>query len=791
MVTETGTPGGDRSFWQRGGRLWTVLLLGGLALLFTTFPSVFFGNGQFYLRDFHPFFFPQKQFLAQAVSSGTIPFWQPHVGCGVPFFSSLQPGVFYPPSVLLLVAGSFQPGFTLFIGFHFLLAFIAAGVLARVLFRADPWVCCLTGTAYAFGGFCVSSVSQLNNLQSAAWAPLVLAAVVGLLRRRRLGGLLLTAMVVALQLLGGGVEVTALTLVAALALSLLPAGRRVGQLPGSVWRSAGSGFLLVSGAILLATALSAFQVLPTAEMAGRSMRSGSDLEAEGPAAYSLQPENLQNLGTPRRLSDPGDPEYFRAFPRGRVPWLISIYQGAVVIYLALLGLLAGRRMLALRLALLACALGGLFMALGDASTLTAALWRVLPGAGWFRYPEKFVFLTALTVPLLAAMGCRGLSGTNGPQRRLTRMAAEGTALLLPLFLLALTRGSASYAVGFPVTLLLLAAATRLLAGRKLLGSATAALLLAMLVAVDLTSAHRPLNATVPADFYNDAPAAAAAIPHGPIPTRIRSTLPGCPGGPPATERPQATPLHTHLVWRAYLSPNCAGIHGISQVRGSTGMELRHPARRERVLTAAGLPQKLGLLSLWGVDYLLMDRELFFPDDLLLVTDQLDLPEQRLYRLRRPLPRLFTLSEHIAAGYPRAESKLLTSGEGAVDLVESLRADLALGRSLGEGVKVASWGTQRVRAEVETRRQGILLAFTDTHDPGWTAMVDGRPAPLFEGLGGFCLVRLPGPGSHQVELRYRPRGFVPGLAVTAAALPLFLLLALIVRRRRVDLGQGTT
>jgi hypothetical protein len=188
---------------------------------------------------------------------------------------------------------------------------------------------------------------------------------------------------------------------------------------------------------------------------------------------------------------------------------------------------------------------------------------------------------------------------------------------------------------------------------------------------------------------------------------------------------------------------------------------------------------------------LMDRELFFPDDLLLVTDQLDLPEQRLYRLRRPLPRLFTLSEHIAAGYPRAESKLLTSGEGAVDLVESLRADLALGRSLGEGVKVASWGTQRVTAEVETRRQGILLAFTDTHDPGWTAMVDGRPAPLFEGLGGFCLIRLPGPGSHQVELRYRPGGFVPGLAVTAAALPLFLLLALIVRRRRVDLGQGTT
>jgi hypothetical protein len=670
-----------------------------------------------------------------------------------------------------------------------LLAFLSAAVLARSLLRADPWVCCLSGTAYALGGFLVSSVSQLNNLQSAAWAPLVLASVPGLLRHRRFGSLLLTALLMAVQLLGGGVEVTALTLVAALALTLLPSGK-----PGlgARWQ----GPLLVGAAILIALLLTAFQLLPTAEMASRSIRSGAGL-GQGATAYSLRPENLQNISVPRRLADPGDPDYFNSFPRGRVPWLISIYQGAVVIYLALAGLLCGRNRLGLRLVLLAGALGGLLLALGDAFPLSAALWRLLPGAGWFRYPEKFVFLTGLAIPLLAALGCRDSTADGNQGSLLSRLACEATALLLPLVLLAVAfRGgaggrAASSAVALPLVLLLLAALTRFLARLKRLGPAAAALLLAVLVVADLSSAHRPLNATVPEEFYRTPPAAAAAIGQSEIPSRFRSTLPGCPGGPAATERPRATPLQTHLVWRAYLSPNIAGIYGISQVRGSTGMELRYPAERERLLTAAGLPDKLALLALWGVEYLLMDRELAFPNHLLLVSDRLDLPEQRLYRLRRPLPRLFVVLEDLSAGYPRLQERLLTSGQGAAELVESLRDDLALGRSRGEGVKILAWGPQRVAAEVETRRQGVLLAFTETHDPGWTAIVDGRPAPLFEGLGGFCLVRLPGPGRHRVELHYRPRGFLTGLAVAAAAFLLLLLLAAINRRCRVDLGGGTT
>ncbi len=798
-MTRNEEPAGGQALRQGGGRRWTVWLLFSVAVFFLTFPALFLGDGQFYLRDFHPFFYPQKLFLAQSLDSGTFPLWQPHLGCGVPFFASLQPGVAYPPSLLFILGTSFQAGLKLFVAFHFLLAFLSAALLARSLLRAALWVCCLTGTAFACGGYLVSSVSQLNNLQSAAWAPLVLVAVLALLRGRPLSGMVFTSLAVACQLLGGGVEVTALTLAAALVLAVLPFERPAGA---AVWR----GPLLVGGAVLLAAGLTAFQVLPTVEMAGRSIRSGGGLETEEAAAYSLQPENLQNIGAPRRLGDPAAPDYFKSFPGGRVPWLISIYQGAVVLYLALAGLLAGRRMLVLRLALLAAAGAGLLLALGDAFPLTAALFKVIPGAGWFRYPEKFVFLTSLALPLLAALGCRDLYGDPLPPPRLPPLAAELTALLLPLALLGMagwaggTRGDAScYAVALPLVLLLLAALTRFLARRKMLGPAIAGLLLAILVAVDLSSAHRPLNSTAPAGFYSSVPAAARVILEQQqpgtagcrIPPRVRSTLPGCPGGPPVTRRPQATPLDTHLVWRAYLSPNSSGIYGISQVRGSTGMELRHPAHRERLLTAAGLPDKLALLALWGVDYLLMDRDLSFPDELFRVEIQQDLPGQRLYRLTRPLPRLFAVSADAAGRYPRAEALLLTTGEGMAGLVDTLRGDLDRGAGLGEGLRITAWGPQRVAAELEIRRPGMLLAFTEGHDPGWTARVDGHPVALQEGLGGFCLAPLPGAGRHRVELTYRPPGFRPGLAVTAAAVALLLLLSLLAWRQRVDRGRGTT
>jgi hypothetical protein len=89
------------------------------------------------------------------------------------------------------------------------------------------------------------------------------------------------------------------------------------------------------------------------------------------------------------------------------------------------------------------------------------------------------------------------------------------------------------------------------------------------------------------------------------------------------------------------------------------------------------------------------------------------------------------------------------------------------------------GTARIavdepeRVEVETRSDSAsYLVLADTFDPGWSATVDGRPAPIRPAWVAFRAVFIPA-GAHRVVFRYRPAGFLAGLAVSLAGLAVAL------------------
>src|SRR5262249_15063435 len=67
-----------------------------------------------------------------------------------------------------------------------------------------------------------------------------------------------------------------------------------------------------------------------------------------------------------------------------------------------------------------------------------------------------------------------------------------------------------------------------------------------------------------------------------------------------------------------------------------------------------------------------------------------------------------------------------------------------------------------------------LVLADTFDPGWSATVDGRPAPIRPAYVAFRAVFL-SKGRHTVEFTYRPAGLEQGLALTACGVALALLL----------------
>ena len=66
---------------------------------------------------------------------------------------------------------------------------------------------------------------------------------------------------------------------------------------------------------------------------------------------------------------------------------------------------------------------------------------------------------------------------------------------------------------------------------------------------------------------------------------------------------------------------------------------------------------------------------------------------------------------------------------------------------------------------------------DSWMPGWTATVDGRPAPILRGNYAQRVIPLPEPGRHAIVMEYRPPGFVIGCAISIVSALAWMLIVL--------------
>lgn len=714
--------------------------------------------GPFLAADGAPFYrdqlltaLPLRQYLTERLSKGELPQWYPYEALGVAFIGQMQTATFHPFAWLLL---PFSPvtALKLQTALAYLLALCGAYRAARALGASRPGS--VAGAlAFGYGGYAFGVSHNPSYLLAHATLPWVLWAalrlcVPGRLEPRRVAAL---ALAWALVFLAGDAQAfvaTPLLLLAVLALA--PDRKR------TALACAASGAL----ALLICCA----ELLPAMVLSQSSIRVQGRSDPLLGRFFSFHPLRLFELAAPSLVPDELRVQVTTAlFHSGGALWSTTVFAGSLVLLLAGLAIARAPRN---ALPFAALAAFALLLAMGAHAGLLPALWKVVRPLSWFRFPEKYAGLAWVGLAPLAALGfdtARERPRSSARIAALSAVAALAASFLLPALVrrLAGEAGSAAaeetaraWRSGY------LWSAGFLAAGALALRLSGGALLLPALVCAELlhgNGAHLPV-----------APRAAleAALPFAEAIRRDPHRVVSLAGGH-ALRTVTGEDVHWAEVMRASLRPDASGAEHI----GSLSFNL--PLTQLRAWRALGPNASLRGQTgpLFDGCFAVVDMQAPDPPG---ATALIEDRAAELRLLRIPCrPRAY-----LSAMEPAGE-------RGAA---EGLRQGLAPGFTLWEhaGRAAAAEGSVRITADEPERLALEVEASADTAlvvgdqlAPGWTATLDGAPAPLYFANVAARGMAMPA-GRHEVEMRYRTPRLAAGAALSLAGLALAAALAL--RRR---------
>lgn len=770
----------------------------GLATLFLFLPIL--AGESFFGRDIAPFFYPMKHFLSESLSSGRFPLWNPWTAGGGPFFATLQPGVLYPGSLPLLVL-PFPHSADSIVILHFVLAGAGWFALLRHWGRSTP-AATFGALAFILGGFFLSIANFLNNLQTLAWAPWLFLAWARYLAQASAGRLAAFSALSAVAFLGGEPQLLVLILVLVLAHGMLRLG------PAAPPRSLQLRGYAVAG--MLAIAVVGVQLVPFLEFIGQSVRS-LPLELSFASRRSLEPAGLVHLLIPPAI-ETGPYDFTTQYLAYRnVPWLLSIYPGVLMMAFWFCGLRSADRRTSWFWGILTVL--GIILALGQYSPVYRTLFDILPPFRAFRYPEKFMVLAALGLPILASIGFdkwreESVSGGTTSRILLALIGVYGltaaAVVAMPGLLGSLCDTAAPgvllcehpliaarlYRDRLLILVALLVAAwiiVRLRASGALRLEPAGWALMA-LAALDLGLAHRSINPSAESSVYTTAPWAADVLTdqgNRREEFRFRGTPVVAPMGTTVQVR-GARELSNMYLDLQTMGPNVGQMFGFLQQDGLQGVELQSVAMTHDAAINSWADDPVRYLRAMNVRY--YADATAHADSMNGLTEISSHPELpiRLFEVPDPLPRAYVVSNwQLADGPGSALQRVLATDISLHDQVVLERPPVSVPAGVPPGanrgrIRAATWGNERVRLIAESS-DPALLVLLDRWYPGWRATVNGVEVPVFRANGVFRAVEIPG-GTADVVFRFAPRSLQLGGVLSVFGLAGFALLIGVSRRK---------
>lgn len=773
-------------------------------------------------------FGPEKHGVAELLRSGELPLWSRSAFGGEPLVANIQHGVLYPLNLPFWVLPT-SAALEVVLVLHFALAAVGGWAFCRIAHRTSAAAGALAGLAFALGGFTLGHLVLLNQQQVVAWTPWVLLAAHLVLERAGRRWVVLFALAVGMQLLAGHPEEFLYTLVAVAAYGAAwLAGRAWAERrAGRAWaegeagrsdllrataRDAARGAARLGAGVGLMLLLFAFQVLPTLQLVGLGYRNDPTFAGEVP----LIPATALNALLP---------DYGRVVI-GENP----AHVGVVVLVLAAVGLVARGRGWVRGWAA-AIAVGGFVLALGSETPAFRALQDAgVPFFSDLRVPVRWMLLPYLAFVVLGAFGLDAVLASAGRAWGAhARTAGLAVAALLAGAAGVLVLGDVSVGDaggGWWLAAALVVAVVYLAARSPRVPRAALAGLLLVVLAVELVQARPGAEYQIraPDTMYDD---------YGPLLDRLGEeggrmvSMPDYAPTPEDVERldiPEGVAGDGELA-RSYqheistrlqakpAAPTAVGAEGILGRDG--GIYPTQELLDWYVAVTGGTPQDLAggrwtqPPSAWRADALDLLGVRWWLAPPLEPGEEAVLAEQGFEPVATDA--WATLWErddatvahllHEVEVVPDGDDRLALVGEGELDLTEAAIVDeeppLELDQPTApDEVEVVERGRDAMTVRTDSDAAGLLV-LADPAYPGWEVTVDGEPADLVVADHAFQGVYLEA-GEHTVELRYEPRAFRVGVAVS-----LVTALALVgwwaaprVRRRwtarpaRREVGSGT-
>lgn len=752
-------------------------------------------------RDLAVFFFPPVKLWLEALQGGVFPLWNPYTYSGQPLFASLQTAVFYPPNWILLVS-PLVFGFNLTIILHFFLAGWFIYLLSREL-GGSTGAGILSALAFSLGGGLLSLHSVLSSLQSAVWAPLILFFLLRAIKQISLKYVLLTMAAVLVQFLGGGIEIFLLTQALVVFLVCFPrAFLPEEKVVPFFARLKKLG--LIYGLFL---GLGAVQILPFIEMVQQSAR-GHGFSYQQATAWSLSLGDLWYLFIPD-LFNRGWVFYF-----DDQNWLKTIYQGIIPLILIYFYFSGKDRRRGWWAALL---LVSILLALGKNTPFYGLLYHLVPGINLIRYPVKFLYLAIILLCLQAGFGWDALAQKLRDQgsQKLTglKRAALLLALLNALALLALALFGAaivdtlnysfpiSYArswgqnlhnmIRFTVGALFVFLLLAFMADRKISFRRGGAGLIALLAA-DLFLGNWGQYKVFDREAYLTPAGNLQVVKSDPSRARVYTS----PKVSKAHAQMQDQDPTVQILYQERFVMDYPVSQHIFNARGFPVLVYR--PYRDLILLLETLPvtQAADILRFLNVKYLLWPEPIVGPSFKLIRNmgvhalpeeekkkdpaqpPPLRLIEPHFYELTNVLPRAFLARDYRIVKSEKEMREIFTAG--AFDPARTVLLKEAPQFSSADpgaqadrdAVRISEYGLNHIRLEASCLGRRILF-LSEVDYPGWKAIVDGKPQKIYRANHAFRALAL-GPGTHRIQMVYRPASFYGGLAVTGLTAVLLLL-----------------